>query len=254
MVENFVVQKLNELCLFCGLTLGNIQNGTFSCDGLIDKVVYRGRIIGNDRYNSDDLVSLIQSWIVSDTALINTGLFHFKVDPTCSTSLDSLDSPNCAIEAPPSAITPGASRAPPSAITPGTSRAPPSAITTGPSRIPSLSFSAVTGEAITIGVGFFILLVLVCIVILLSFLLFWKKKSKGNRYTMLLVHLLLELAGQGQPPMGVGLYPTTGSVFSHDHNFNLKMHLLEGVFDQQLRMRLCAICSDALIITTIYGT
>ena len=166
-IENDLIQELNKLCSFCGLTSGNIRNGTFSCDGLIDQVVYRGRVIGNDRYNSDDLVSLIQSWIVSDTAVINFGLLHFKVDSTCLSSLDSLDSPVCAVIQPPV-----------------TELQPPPAIA-------SANTAGVTaGEAVTIVVGFLIVLILVGVVILLSVLLFRKHKSNGARYTMLLMHVL----------------------------------------------------------------
>ena len=172
-VENALTQELNKLCSFCGLTLDNIRNGTFSCDGLIDQVVYRGRIIGNDRYNSDDLVSLIQSWVESDTAVINAGSFHFKVDSTCSSYLDSLDSSDCAIKVPPSANTAGVT----------------------------------TGEVATIVVGLFIVLILVGVVILLSVLLFRKQKSNGTRYSaMLLMHML---PGQLQPFIGNGLNPTS---------------------------------------------
>ena len=150
-VENALIQEFNKLCRFCGLSSVNIRNGTFSCDGLTDQVVYRGRIIGNDRYNSDDLVSLIQSWVVSDTAVINAGPFHFKVDSTCSSSLDSLDSTDCAVIVPPPAIA--------------------SANTAG----------VTSGEAVTIVVGFLIVLILVGVVILLSVLLFRKQKSNGTR-------------------------------------------------------------------------
>ena len=152
-VENALVQELNKLCQFCGLSSDNIRNGTFSCDGLTDQVVYRGRIIGNDRYNSDDLVSLIQSWVVSDTAVINAVPFHFKVDSTCSSSLDSLDSPDCAVIP---VVAPSASA---------------SANTAG----------VTSGEAVTIVVGFFIVLILVGVVILLSILLFKKQKANGTR-------------------------------------------------------------------------
>ena len=180
-VENALIQELNKQCQFCGLTPANIRNGTFSCDGLTDQVVYRGRIIGNNRYNSDDLVSLIQSWVASDTAVINAGLFHFKVDSTCSSSLDSLDSSDCAIIQSPITTEPPTKTGPPPAIA--------SATTAGVTAI----------EAVTIVVGFLIILILVGVVILLSVLFFRKQKSNGTRYTILLqLHMLLKLARQVQ--------------------------------------------------------
>ena len=175
-VENALIQEFNKLCLFCGLSSDNIRNGSFSCNGLTDQVVYRGRITGNDRYNSEDLVSLIQSWVASDTAVINAEPFHFNVDSTCSSSLDSLDSPDCAVIVP-------------------------------PSDMPSTNTAGVTaGEAVTIVVGFFIVLILVGVVILLCVLLFRKQKANGTRYTIL--HMLLKLAGEVQPLVEVDLHPT----------------------------------------------
>ena len=174
MVENALIQELNKLCQFCGLASDNIRNGTFSCDGLTDQVVYRGRIIGNDRYNSDDLVSLIQSWVASDIAVINAGLFHFKVDSTCSSSLDSLDSPDCAIIQPPITTELPITEPPIKTGPPTTIQLPPA--------IASANVAGVTsGEAVTIVVGFFIVLILVGVIILLSVLLFRKQKSNGTR-------------------------------------------------------------------------
>ena len=199
-IENALIQKLNKLC-FCGLTSDNIRNGTFSCDGLVNQVVYRGRIIGNDRYNSDDLVSLIQSWVVSDTAAINAGLFRLNVDSTCSSSLDSLDSPDCAIIQPPiTTELPTTTEQPIKTKTPRKTEPPTS--TQPPPAIASANTAGVTtGEAVTIVVGFFIVLILVGVVILLSVLLFRKQESNGSRYTMLLMHVL---AGQVQPSVAVG--------------------------------------------------
>ncbi len=98
MIQDAFIEEINRLCS-CGLTAAHLQNSVFSCadDGLIDQVVYRARILGSNSYNAQDLVSLIQAWVDSDDAWIIAGLFRFKVDARCATSLDTLRSPDCMI-------------------------------------------------------------------------------------------------------------------------------------------------------------
>jgi hypothetical protein len=86
-----------HLCPTCRLSDANIKDDEFSCrGGLTDFIVYRARIVGTDTYSAPGLVSLMQSWVGSNSASIaiqSSSRLH--LDASCPTSLDTLRSPDC---------------------------------------------------------------------------------------------------------------------------------------------------------------
>ena len=95
-VRDGLVQEFSHLCPRCGVTAANIKDNEFSCrGGLTKQIVYRARIVGTDVYSAPDLVSLMQSWVNSDRASVMVQSSRLHLDPTCSTSLDSLYDTDC---------------------------------------------------------------------------------------------------------------------------------------------------------------
>ncbi len=171
MIQDAFIEEINKLCS-CGLTAAHLQNSVFSCaDGLIDQVVYRARILGSNSYNAQDLVSLIQAWVDSDDAMIIAGLFRFKVDARCATSLDTLRSPDCVIGQVTTTTEPLTSPTEIGQVT----------TTTEPLTSPT--------EIVTVVVGLLIIIVLVGIVVLLAVLLIRKRGKRTpseTRYVIII--------------------------------------------------------------------
>ena len=93
-----LAQELAQLCPACGLTVANIKDDEFSCrGGLTKQIVYRARIVGTDTYSAPGLVSLMQSWVGSGRASIMVQSSRLHLDPTCSSSLDTLKAPDCEV-------------------------------------------------------------------------------------------------------------------------------------------------------------
>ena len=58
-------------------------------------------IIGTDTYSATDLISLIQSWIVSGSASITVFSSRLQLDKDCTALLDTLNEPDCPLNAEP---------------------------------------------------------------------------------------------------------------------------------------------------------
>ena len=91
-----LAQELAQLCPGCGPNVANIKDDEFSCHGgLTKQIIYRARMVGTDTYSAPGLVSLMQSWVGSGRASIMVQSSRLHLDPTCGTSLDTLQSSVC---------------------------------------------------------------------------------------------------------------------------------------------------------------
>ena len=85
-----------HLCPACGVTIANIKDDEFSCrHGLTTQIIYRARIVGTETYSAQGLVSLMQTWVASDRASVMVKSSRLHLDPSCSTTLDTLYAPDC---------------------------------------------------------------------------------------------------------------------------------------------------------------
>ena len=171
-----LAEELMHLCPTCRLTDANIKDDEFSCrGGLTNYIIYRARIVGTDMYSAPGLVSLMQSWVGSDTASIaiqSSSRLH--LDASCPTSLDTLRSPDCPlVSRPPITTTVGLPETKPTSKKPEgstTAKPAPSEERTG------LSASARAGEIGGIFIGALIVLLLAVVIVLLSVIILkrWK--------------------------------------------------------------------------------
>lgn len=71
-------------------------------------------MIGNNQYSARGLVGLLQSWVESGSASIVINSVRYRIDPSCSTSLDSPSASDCV----PSATTKSTPRQEPTTSSP----------------------------------------------------------------------------------------------------------------------------------------
>ena len=95
-----IVEEFNDqVCSTCGLTTANIRDDEFSCrGGLTNQIVYRAMVIGTSVYSAPGLVSRMETWVASGTASITVLSSRLHLDKDCSTSLDTLNDPDCPLE------------------------------------------------------------------------------------------------------------------------------------------------------------
>ena len=95
--NSLLTQLKDSLCPSCRLFNRTVTDEELSCRERADQVVFRARIIGNSQYSASGLINLLQSWVMSGTASVSVNSIRYHIDPTCSTALDSLTAPDCAI-------------------------------------------------------------------------------------------------------------------------------------------------------------
>lgn len=115
LIRDSITQTLvSTLCVSCGLP--GITSDGLRCDRTaVGVAVYRGRIVGTDSTSADNFVTLLEAWVLSNTAMIVLGSEISWVDPSCPTPLDSQNSAGCPVAttlAPPTMSTRPPSTAP----------------------------------------------------------------------------------------------------------------------------------------------
>ena len=165
-VRSGLAEELTHLCPRCRFTPGNIKDDEFSCrGGLTKQIVYRARIVGTDVYSAPDLVSLMQSWVGSGRASVMVQSSRLHLDPTCTTLLDSLKSPDCEGEGNPT---------PKPQSTDSSAASKPK-----PDSNPQIGSSGASlGEIGGIAVGGVIIALLAILIVLIVVVVMWKMKSK----------------------------------------------------------------------------
>ena len=170
-VRNGTAAELAHICGNCGVTAANIKDDEFSCrGGLTKQIVYRARLVGTDVYSAPGLVSLMQSWVGTGRASVRFQSSRLHLDPTCSSSLDTLKSPDCELgggtrtERPPK----------PTDFSKPTISDRPQAASQGAVQ----QGGASAGEIGGIVVGGIIAALLVVLIVLLVVVIAWKLKSK----------------------------------------------------------------------------
>ena len=95
--DTLITQLNSSLCPSCRLSSRTIVDEELSCRDHVNQVVFRARIIGSSQYSANGLVDLLQSWVEGGAASISLNSVRYHIDPSCSTSLDSPDAPDCAV-------------------------------------------------------------------------------------------------------------------------------------------------------------
>ena len=129
-------------------------------------------IIGTDVYSAPGLVSLIESWVASGTASINVLSLRLHLDRDCSTTLDTLNDPDCSSEIETATITDTSMTA-----TKEVTTTKPEATTKGSSAKPIVAESVRAGEISGFSVGAIIVIVLVLLILVITSISIKKFKS-----------------------------------------------------------------------------
>ena len=168
-VEEFNAQVCRSTC---DLTTANIRDDEFSCrGGLTNQIVYRAMIIGTSVFNAPGLVSLIESWVASGTASITVLSLRLHLDKDCSTALDTLNEPDCPLEAEVATTT----ILVPTTTTPTTTK--PEDKDKGPSVKPIVAETVRAGEIGGFLVGAFIVILLAILILVVIVIAVRKSKS-----------------------------------------------------------------------------
>lgn len=96
-IHNSLIQALNDtLCRSCGVSVSTLQAENLHCDSSDrSQAILLGRIIGTKSLSSNDLMSVLSTWVLSDMAGVLVDGHSFLIDSSCPLFLDSPDSPDC---------------------------------------------------------------------------------------------------------------------------------------------------------------
>ena len=203
-MKDHVISELSRLCN-CDISYKNIQDDAFGCGQLDHLITYRGRLLGSDDYSALGLVELMEFWVNSEQAFLTVDSFRMRVDPTCSTRLDTVNAPDCPLgdditttpttPAPRTTITP-TTPAPRTTITPTTSAPTKSFGTTIPPKIEVESSSAIrSGEIGGIAIGVIIVILLVALLLVIAAIILYKTRVLAKvtlRSVICTYHIIVE--------------------------------------------------------------
>ena len=90
-----VASELRQLCQ-CSLSSAYITAAQLSCDQQVpDDVIFRAILSSTMDVSNTDFISILQEWVMSETAAVAVGGLRLNIDATCKVPLQSFNDRIC---------------------------------------------------------------------------------------------------------------------------------------------------------------
>lgn len=176
LVKDQLIFELSRLCN-CDISSQNIQADAFGCGQLDHLIIYRGRILGSNGYSALGLVGLMQSWINTEQAFLTVDSFRMRVDPTCTTRLDTINAPDCPLGDTTDTVTIPTTSAPATPTTSAPTPAEPKTLDPEPKTKVESSSSMRSGEIGGIAIGAMIVILLLALLLVIAAIVLYKNRK-----------------------------------------------------------------------------